>query len=64
MQENVDLNGLSPAVSADVLNWGEDSIPEEIPSNPDVVLMADCVYFEPAFPLLGELLLLPSSLNT
>lgn len=54
MAENVALNDLSPHVSADVLNWGEDSIPLGLPTEPDVVLMADCVYFEPAFPLLGQ----------
>jgi len=32
------------------------TIPEHLAS-PDIVLAADCVYFEPAFPLLHETLL-------
>lgn len=38
--------------------WGG-RIPESVPSayhRPDVILAADCVYFEPAFPLLLETL--------
>jgi protein N-lysine methyltransferase METTL21A len=31
-------------------------IPSDIPSKPDVILAADCVYFEPAFPLLVQTL--------
>lgn len=51
MRENILLNGLSSKVEAAVLDWGE-HIPEFIPSLPDIILAADCVYFEPAFPLL------------
>jgi len=49
MQHNIKLNEL-PAhlVSASVLDWGECLSHEQ----PDVLLAADCVYFEPAFPLL------------
>jgi len=36
------------------LNWGM-SIPTTIP-RPDLILAADCVYFEPAFPLLVQTL--------
>lgn len=54
MLENIELNGLSDTVAASVLDWGEDSIPDGIPPRPDVVLMADCVYFEPCFEPLGE----------
>lgn len=32
------------------------AIPEHL-ANPDIVLAADCVYFEPAFPLLHQTLL-------
>jgi len=52
MEENVKLNGLGN-VKAAVLDWGEETLPTDTPSRPDVVLLADCVYFEPAFPLLG-----------
>ncbi|KAH2934019.1 hypothetical protein KXW45_004781 [Aspergillus fumigatus] len=48
---NIELNNLSTAVAATVLNWGE-RLPDCIPTHPEIVLAADCVYFEPAFPLL------------
>ncbi|KAL8642811.1 MAG: hypothetical protein Q9228_000551 [Teloschistes exilis] len=50
---NMELNGLtaSASISADALEWGS-SISPKIPPKPDVLLAADCVYFEPAFPLL------------
>ncbi|KAF7714329.1 Uncharacterized protein PECH_008873 [Penicillium ucsense] len=51
MKDNIALNHLDSAVVASVLDWGE-PIPGHIPSKPDVILAADCVYFEPAFPLL------------
>ncbi|KAJ5149326.1 hypothetical protein N7448_000904 [Penicillium atrosanguineum] len=41
MEDNIQLNQLNLA-----------PIPDHLPSNPDVILAADCVYFEPAFPLL------------
>ncbi|KAJ5081419.1 hypothetical protein NUU61_009683 [Penicillium alfredii] len=50
MEANIQLNCLSSTVSATVFNWGEPE-PENFPE-PDVILAADCVYFEPAFPLL------------
>lgn len=51
MKENIQLNHLNSTVTASVLNWGE-PLPDHIPAKPDVILAADCVYFEPAFPLL------------
>ena len=49
MQHNIKLNELpTELVSASVLDWGASSFQEP----PDVLLAADCVYFEPAFPLL------------
>lgn len=54
MQRNVALNKVDKNVTVAELNWGE-SIPSSIPK-PDVILAADCVYFEPAFPLLVETL--------
>lgn len=51
MKDNIALNNLSSAVVASILDWGE-PIPSHIPSKPDIILAADCVYFEPAFPLL------------
>ncbi|KAI8966573.1 putative methyltransferase-domain-containing protein [Daldinia sp. FL1419] len=52
MEHNVSLNGLEGQVKAAILNWGE-PLPHEIAAfKPDVILAADCVYFEPAFPLL------------
>jgi predicted nicotinamide N-methyase len=51
MEDNIKLNQLQSTVAASILNWGE-PIPDHLPSKPDVILAADCVYFEPAFPLL------------
>lgn len=51
MKTNIELNNLSTAVAATMLNWGE-PLPDCIPTHPAIVLAADCVYFEPAFPLL------------
>ncbi|GAP83056.2 putative nicotinamide n [Rosellinia necatrix] len=52
MRHNVALNGLEGKVEAMVLNWGEPLPAAVVADPPDVVLAADCVYFEPAFPLL------------
>lgn len=52
MKENVKLNELGN-VKAAVLDWGEVALPVGIPPKQDILLLADCVYFEPAFPLLG-----------
>jgi len=54
IRENVAINKLSRLCSVAELNWG-DPIPADIP-RPDVILAADCVYFEPAFPLLVQTL--------
>lgn len=51
MEANIKLNSLSNVAKGVVLDWGE-SIPDGVPSHPEIVLAADCVYFEPAFPLL------------
>lgn len=51
MQDNISLNDLSTKVKPVLLDWGIPS-PAEIPEHPEIVLAADCVYFEPAFPLL------------
>ncbi|KAI8950704.1 putative methyltransferase-domain-containing protein [Xylaria longipes] len=52
MRHNIALNELEGKVEALLLNWGE-PLPAEVVANPpDVILAADCVYFEPAFPLL------------
>ncbi|KAF9482033.1 hypothetical protein BDN70DRAFT_991519 [Pholiota conissans] len=52
MNRNVLLNKLEETVHVAELNWG-DPIPPNI-SRPDIILAADCVYFEPAFPLLAD----------
>ncbi|KAI0206081.1 putative methyltransferase-domain-containing protein [Astrocystis sublimbata] len=52
MQHNIALNELEGKVERMLLNWGE-PLPAKVLANPpDVILAADCVYFEPAFPLL------------
>jgi hypothetical protein len=55
MKQNITLNGLDSLVSASIYDWG-DSPPATIPAHPDIILAADCVYFEPAFPLLQKTL--------
>lgn len=55
MQQNISLNNLTTKVSASIYDWGT-SPPSTIPSHPDIILAADCVYFEPAFPLLQKTL--------
>lgn len=54
MQQNVTLNNLQSCVSVRELNWGE-TLPSDMPT-PELILAADCVYFEPAFPLLVQTL--------
>ncbi|KAL2057334.1 hypothetical protein ABVK25_002387 [Lepraria finkii] len=57
LQKNIALNKSNirdtSLVLPSVLSWGQD-LPPGIPEEPDVILAADCVYFEPAFPLLLE----------
>lgn len=55
MERNIGLNALDDRVSATVYDWGSPA-PSQIPQHPDIVLAADCVYFEPAFPLLQKTL--------
>jgi protein N-lysine methyltransferase METTL21A len=65
MQQNIALNSLTSKVQAAVYDWGS-PVPDPAPTSsraaklktphPDVVLAADCVYFEPAFPLLLQTL--------
>ena len=55
IKHNIPLNNLDDnsktIVTASRLSWGE-TLPDGIPNQPDILLAADCVYFEPAFPLL------------
>ncbi|KAM0149863.1 hypothetical protein ACHAQE_000584 [Botrytis cinerea] len=56
MKQNIALNEVSSKVEPLILNWGE-PLPElVVKDKPDVILAADCVYFEPAFPLLLQTL--------
>lgn len=57
MRRNIALNNLSHTVRAELLDWGAPLPPAVLANPPDVVLAADCVYFEPAFPLLRATLL-------
>lgn len=52
MQHNIKLNGLQSKAKAMVLNWGEPLPATVLEQKPDVILAGECVYFEPAFPLL------------
>jgi predicted nicotinamide N-methyase len=56
MEQNIRLNSMENSVLATVYDWGE-STPLGLPSKPDILLAADCVYYEPAFPLLHKTLL-------
>ncbi|GAB7348036.1 hypothetical protein MBLNU459_g6073t1 [Dothideomycetes sp. NU459] len=55
MERNIALNGLGGRVEASVYDWGS-PVPAAVPRHPDIILAADCVYFEPAFPLLQQTL--------
>lgn len=66
MKTNITMNSLDSKVQAAVYDWGT-TLPASITSRlsastedatvyPDIVLAADCVYFEPAFPLLLQTL--------
>lgn len=58
MNQNIELNNLQDKVVAEVLDWGEE-LPEFLEGQPvDLVLAADCVYLESAFPLLEKLSLI------
>lgn len=55
MKKNIGLNDLQGRVEASIYDWGQPT-PSNLPQHPDVILAADCVYFEPAFPLLQHTL--------
>lgn len=55
MRTNIQLNGLQEKVKASVFDWGA-AVPADLPSEPEIILAADCVYFEPAFALLRKTL--------
>ncbi|THV05435.1 S-adenosyl-L-methionine-dependent methyltransferase [Dendrothele bispora CBS 962.96] len=54
MQQNVSINQLNSSCIVAELDWGT-AVSASIP-RPDIILAADCVYFEPAFPLLVQTL--------
>ncbi|KIX92214.1 uncharacterized protein Z520_12095 [Fonsecaea multimorphosa CBS 102226] len=60
MRKNIALNKLEDKVVAEVYDWGTAPPPTILSpgtqQHPDIVLAADCVYFEPAFPLLLQTL--------
>ncbi|ODA80640.1 hypothetical protein RJ55_03599 [Drechmeria coniospora] len=56
MRHNIRLNEVGSTVGALVLNWGEPLPDDVVQQRPDVVLAGECVYFEPAFPLLMKTL--------
>jgi len=58
MERNIALNSLEDTVVPLVFDWGTPLPPQILRADqrPTVILAADCVYFEPAFPLLLETL--------
>lgn len=58
MEKNIQLNKLDTQVCARVYDWGSKPVPTfpTTSGHADIVLAADCVYFEPAFPLLLQTL--------
>lgn len=48
---NIALNSPATPTAAHILEWGGCATNPRVPQ-PDILLAADCVYFEPAFPLL------------
>ncbi|KAG5361489.1 Protein-lysine N-methyltransferase EFM6 [Yarrowia sp. C11] len=64
MNQNIELNNLQDKVVAEVLDWGEE-LPSFLEGQPvDLVLAADCVYLESAFPLLEKTLIDLSNKDT
>jgi len=55
MHMNIELNQLAGKVTAELYDWGSPK-PKFDGDYPDLLLAADCVYFEPAFPLLLQTL--------
>ncbi|EPS35693.1 hypothetical protein H072_10856 [Dactylellina haptotyla CBS 200.50] len=56
MEKNVAFNDLGGRIQCGLLDWA-DPLPTFVTSKPvDILLAADCVYFEPAFPLLEKTL--------
>jgi hypothetical protein len=55
MRRNITLNNLETRVTASIYDWGTPT-PSHLPAHPDIILAAECVYFEPAFPLLQQTL--------
>lgn len=55
MKQNIALNSLEGKVKASIYDWGS-PVPADVPQHPDIILAAECVYFEPAFPLLQQTL--------
>nr|OQO17385.1 hypothetical protein B0A51_16947 [Rachicladosporium sp. CCFEE 5018]OQO21601.1 hypothetical protein B0A51_13157 [Rachicladosporium sp. CCFEE 5018] len=52
MRRNITLNpSLTTPVIPSIYDWGS-PVPSSLPAHSDILLAADCVYFEPAFPLL------------
>ncbi|KFA74596.1 hypothetical protein S40288_05803 [Stachybotrys chartarum IBT 40288] len=56
MQHNIVLNNLQDRATALILNWGEPLPDIVLEQKPNVIIAAECVYFEPAFPLLMQTL--------
>ena len=61
MKKNIELNNAGSTVKACVMDWGNPLSASTGPDNesipkPDLILAADCVYFEPSFPLLEQTL--------
>jgi predicted nicotinamide N-methyase len=64
MQRNLELNAqLIDRCEIRELNWGED-VPKRIPSHPDILLLADCVYLEVAFQPLVDTLVAMTTTTT
>lgn len=66
MSRNLSLNApslLDPCHIAE-LNWGILPLPTTVPSKPDVLLLADCVYLEVAFQPLVDTMVAMSTKET
>ncbi|KAI6784217.1 putative protein N-methyltransferase [Emericellopsis cladophorae] len=56
IRHNIQLNSLKSRALSLELNWG-DPLPQVVlDQKPNVIIAAECVYFEPAFPLLLQTL--------
>ena len=56
LEENIALNSAKVTLQSVALSWGEPLPAGTSTRPPEIILAADCCYYEPAFPLLLDTL--------